>query len=141
MNFKKSILFIHRWLGFISGLVVFIVSITGCLFCFQDEIQDAIHSYRKVEIQQKEYIAPSKLKSIALKDHPKATANYIYYYGKDRPALVFANMDKAGLIYIYINPYNGKILHTENPQTNFFIVESYLFKKLLVYSCCSKTVL
>ncbi|HEY9533178.1 MAG TPA: PepSY domain-containing protein, partial [Mucilaginibacter sp.] len=36
---KKTILFTHRWLGFISGLVVVIVSITGCLFVFQDEIQ------------------------------------------------------------------------------------------------------
>lgn len=131
-GFKKTILFAHRWLGFISGLVVFIVSITGCIFCFQDEIQDAIHSYRKVEIQQRAYLSPSEVKSIALKDHPKATANYIYYYGKDRPAVVIANLDKEGLKYIYINPYSGKILHSESIQSNFFVVIEYIHLYLLL---------
>ncbi|HEY4196197.1 MAG TPA: PepSY-associated TM helix domain-containing protein [Mucilaginibacter sp.] len=132
MNFKKAILFIHRWLGFISGLVVVIVSITGCLFCFQDEIQDAVHNYRKVEIQQKEYLAPSILKTIALKTHPNAKANYIYYYGKDRPAVVLADLGKAGFYYIYLNPYDGKILHAEDPKTNFFTVVEYIHLYLLL---------
>lgn len=132
MTFKKIILFIHRWLGFISGLVVFIVSITGCIFCFQDEIQDVIHSYRKVEVQQKRYLPPSELKTIALRNHPKSTANYTYYYGKDRPAVVIGNLDKVGLTYIYINPYTGKILHAENPQSNFFIVVEYIHLYLLL---------
>jgi len=131
-RFKKAILFIHRWLGFISGLVVFIVSITGCIFCFQDEIQDAIHSYRKVEIQERPYIGPSQLKSIALKDYAKSSANYIYYYGKDRPAVVIANLDKAGLTYIYIDPYTGKILHSEPLLSNFFVVVEYIHLYLLL---------
>ena len=38
---------IHLWLGLASGLVVFIVSITGCLFVFQQEISKAIHPDRK----------------------------------------------------------------------------------------------
>jgi len=131
-RFKKTILFIHRWLGFISGLVVFIVSITGCIFCFQDEIKDAIHSYRKVEIRQEPYLPPSTLKAIALKDHPKATTNYIYYYGEDRPAVVLANFGKDELNYIYLNPYDGRLLHKENPATNFFIIVEYIHLYLLL---------
>ncbi|MDO3626551.1 PepSY domain-containing protein [Mucilaginibacter sp. BT774] len=131
-SFKKTILFVHRWLGFISGLVVFVVSITGCIFCFQDEIQDAIYSYRKVEVQQKDYLVPSVIKNIALQDHPKATANYIYYYGKDRPAVVIANLGKEGLKYIYVNPYNGKKLHSESLQSNFFVVVEYIHLYLLL---------
>jgi uncharacterized iron-regulated membrane protein len=130
--FKKIILFLHRWLGFISGLVVFIVSITGCLFSFQDEIQDAVHSYRKVEIQDRPYLAPSILKTTALKVHPNAKANYIYYYGKDRSAVVLADLGKTGFNYVYLNPYEGKILHTENPQANFFIVVEYIHLYLLL---------
>lgn len=34
---------IHLWLGLASGLVVLIVSITGCLFVFQKEISELIH--------------------------------------------------------------------------------------------------
>jgi len=91
---KKTILFIHRWLGFITGLVVFIVSITGCIFCFQDDIKDLFYSYRKVEVQNQPYLPPSALKKIALKQHPGSTVSYMYYYGKDRPALVLASGKK-----------------------------------------------
>lgn len=132
MNFKNIILFLHRWLGFITGLVVFIVSITGCIFCFQDEIQDAIYSYRKVEVQNKPYQAPSVLKQIALKQHPGAAVNYIYYYGKDRPAAVITNHPKQGLQFVYMNPYTGVITHTEDPQSNFFIIVEYIHLYLLL---------
>ncbi|MDP9079437.1 MAG: PepSY domain-containing protein [Bacteroidota bacterium] len=130
--FKKAILFLHRWLGFITGLVVVIVSITGCIFCFQDEIQDAIHSYRRVEVQSEQYLAPSILKQTALRQHPGAKANYIYYYGTDRPAAVLVNHPKTGFKYVYINPYNGIITHTEDPQSNFFIVVEYIHLYLLL---------
>ena len=124
MTFKKSILFIHRWLGFISGLVVVIVSITGCIYCFQDEIQDALYSWRKVPIEHKAYVAPSVLKHTALALHPGSSATYMYYFGIDRPAGVLANIPKKGFAYVYINPYNGKIQHTQVLKENFFnIVE------------------
>jgi uncharacterized iron-regulated membrane protein len=34
---------LHLWLGLASGLVVLIVSLTGCLFVFQQEISEALH--------------------------------------------------------------------------------------------------
>lgn len=131
-RFKKVILFCHRWLGFISGLVVFIVSVTGCLFCFQDEIQDAFCSYRKVEIQHKPFLDPSVLKAEALKDRKGATATYMYYYGVDRPAGILVNQPKDGMLYVYLNPYTGKVTHIENPAKNFFIVVEFIHLYLLL---------
>jgi len=131
-KFKKVILFCHRWLGFISGLVVFIVSVTGCLFCFQDEIQDAFYSYRKVEVQHKPCLDPSILKAEALKGHKGATATYMYYYGVNRPAGILVNLPKDGMLYVYLNPYTGKITHTENPAKNFFIVVEFIHLYLLL---------
>ena len=129
MPFKKVILFLHRWLGFITGLVVFIVSITGCIFCFQDEIQDAVHSWRKVVPVERSYLEPSALKSIALSKYPGSTANYMYYFGVDRPASVIANVPQKGYTYIYLNPYTGQVLHTEGLKDNFFtlIEEIHLY--------------
>jgi uncharacterized iron-regulated membrane protein len=133
MNFKKVILFIHRWLGFISGLVVFIVSITGCIYCFQDEIQDALHSsYRKVEVQHQPFIDPSTAKSIALTKFPGAKSNYMYYFGNNRPVGVLVNSKKDGFIYVYLNPYSGKLLHTETISQNFFTVVEYIHLYLLL---------
>ncbi len=129
---KKVILFCHRWLGFISGLVVFIVSITGCIFCFQDEIQDVLHNYRTVEAQGKAYLPPSQLVDIVKKNYPKVSPDYIYYYGETRPASVLANTGKDGYMYIYMNPYTGQVTHTETAQTNFFIVVEYIHLYLLL---------
>ncbi len=126
-------LFCHRWLGLISGLVVFIVSVTGCIFCFQDEIQDALYSYRTVESQGKFYIAPSQLFAVAKTKYPKAAANFIYYYGKNRPAAVLANMGKKkGFQYVFLNPYTGAVTHVENPKTNFFTVVESIHLYLLL---------
>ncbi len=132
MTFKKTILFIHRWLGFISGLVVFIVSITGCIFCFQDEIQDAIHSWRKVSPIEKSYIAPSVLKRTALDKYPGDAATYIYYFGNDRPAAVLASDAKQQYTYIYFNPYTGQILHAEAIKDNFFTIVENIHLYLLL---------
>ncbi|HEY0244757.1 MAG TPA: PepSY-associated TM helix domain-containing protein, partial [Mucilaginibacter sp.] len=64
--------------------------------------------------------------------HPGATASYIYYYGKNRPAAVLATLPKQGLLYIYLNPYTGAITHTENPQYNFFTIVEYIHLYLLL---------
>lgn len=130
---KKTLLFFHRWLGFISGLVVVIVSVTGCLFAFQDEIQDALYAdYRKVEPQNKPYILPSQLTQIALKKYPAAKTTYYGYYGEDRPAVVGLDIPKIGTRYLYINPYNGKILFSQDISKNFFIIVEYIHLYLLL---------
>ncbi|MBD1393879.1 PepSY-associated TM helix domain-containing protein [Mucilaginibacter glaciei] len=130
--FKKVMLFCHRWLGFISGLVVFIVSITGCIFCFQNEIQDAMYSYRTVQNTGKPYVQPSQLIAEVKKAFPKASPDYIYYYGAERPAGVLANLGKEGYEYVFLNPYTAQITYHEKPQTNFFIIVEYLHLYLLL---------
>jgi uncharacterized iron-regulated membrane protein len=131
-RFKKTILFIHRWLGFISGLVVLIVSVTGCLFVFQDEIQDALYSYRRVEVQSKPYLPPSQLKQLALKQYPKGEAGFSAYFGPNRPAVVNITVPKLGPRYIYLNPYTGQFLHDENIARNFFVIVEYIHLYLLL---------
>jgi uncharacterized iron-regulated membrane protein len=43
MTFKKLVGKLHLWLGLASGLVVVIVSLTGCLYVFQRELFEAAH--------------------------------------------------------------------------------------------------
>lgn len=43
MNFKKLIGKLHLWLGLASGLVVLVVSLTGCLYVFQRELFEVAH--------------------------------------------------------------------------------------------------
>ncbi|TWI19143.1 PepSY-associated TM helix domain-containing protein [Sphingobacterium siyangense] len=119
-NFKKSILFLHRWLGFISGLAVFVVSITGCIFCFQDEIQDVLYSYRTVKAEQKPFIKPSELQSLTIAKYPKAKITLVMFYGPERSAQVRISQNKVTKS-VYYNPYSGAYLHTEVMKENFFL--------------------
>ncbi|MBD1385082.1 PepSY domain-containing protein [Mucilaginibacter rigui] len=138
--FKKVLLFCHRWLGFISGLVVFIVSITGCIFCFQDEIQDAIHHHRTVQNTGKPYVQPSQLINEVKKAYPGASSDFIYYYGAERPAAVYANLGKDIYELVYLNPYTGKITYHEKLQTNFFVIVEYIHLYLLLPPAIGKWV-
>ncbi len=62
-NYLKSyISTLHLWLGLSSGLIVFIISITGCIYAFQKEIQDATQSFRYVKEIREKTIPLDKLK-------------------------------------------------------------------------------
>jgi uncharacterized iron-regulated membrane protein len=139
--FKKVMLFCHRWLGFISGLVVFIVSITGCIFCFQDEIQDAIHSYRTVENTGKPYVQPSQLGGNSKKGvpHGKPRLYLLFRYRKACRGIGQYEKGKDGF-YVFLNPYTGKITYHEKRQTNFFIIVEYIHLYLLLPPAIGKWV-
>ena len=79
MTFKKIIGKIHHWLGLSTGLVVFIIAITGCLYAFQAEIQDLTQPYRFVEPRQAAYLPPSVLKGIAEKQLPDKHLHAVEY--------------------------------------------------------------
>ena len=111
---------------------MFIVSITGCMFCFQDEIQDAIYSYRKIEVQNRPYIPPSVLEQKALVLYPGSTSQYVYYYGKDRPASVLVNSKNDGFLGVYFNPYTGEHTASEVYASKFFVVVEYIHLYLLL---------
>jgi len=121
MKFKKKIRFLHKWLGLTSGLIVFIVSITGCIFCFHDEIKDLTRDYRKVEIEAKSYILPSKLQQNAKQLFPEATTDMVVFYGKDRPAIIYSSI-KDKPYNLYFNPYSGKFLKQESIEDDFFVI-------------------
>lgn len=132
MGFKTQIRFLHKWLGLISGLIVFIISITGCIFCFHDEIKDITRKeWRLVEPENKAFLSPSTLQQNAKKAAPDFTATMVAYYGKNRSAIVYTYSGEESQ-YLYFNPYNGKFLKSENPKTDFFIIVEYIHLYLLL---------
>ena len=132
MGFKTQIRFLHKWLGLISGLIVFIISVTGCIFCFHDEIKDITRKeWRLVEPQNKAFLLPSVLEEKAKEIVPKNKISMVSYYGKNRSAIVYTYSDAENL-YLYFNPYTGKYLKTENPETDFFIIVEYIHLYLLL---------
>ncbi len=90
MTIKKINNWMHLWLGLISGIIVFIVCITGCLWVFNEEIEGIIEPWRKVEVQKKPYLLPSKVIESARKHLNLATDEVPWgiHYRPDRAVTI-----------------------------------------------------
>lgn len=104
---------IHLWLGLISGIVVFIVSITGCFYAFQQEIKDAMEPWRFVEVQDKSFIPPSQVLDTAAHYMPGQTPTGLTYSNAEGAAAVgYSSREngKRSFSVVFVNPYTGEFL-------------------------------
>ncbi|QKG55388.1 PepSY domain-containing protein [Hymenobacter sp. BRD128] len=133
MTVKQAIGTLHLWLGLGSGLVVLIVSLTGALFTFQDEIRDATEPWRLVAAPAGwPPLPPSRLLAAAVASHPGARPSWTTYSGPGRSAMVYFT-DKAGGSYgASLNPYTGRVLHEQNLHIDFFTIVQDLHMHLLL---------
>jgi uncharacterized iron-regulated membrane protein len=120
-NLKKAIGKIHLWLGLSSGIIVFVIAITGCLYAFQEEIQNFTEEYRFVDKQDKAFLIPSQLEAIAKKELPNKALHAIKYNGKEKSAeAIFYHYEPTYYYIVYLNPYSGKVLEKVNMDDGFF---------------------
>jgi uncharacterized iron-regulated membrane protein len=123
MTLRKIINKVHLVLGLLSGIVVFIVAITGAIWTFESEISDWLQEYRTVEIQNKPYLKPSILKEIAQPYFDKKHIdNYIYHGANKAMELIHSEKIKGKEFYIklFMNPYNGQVLYLNKNEFSFF---------------------
>ena len=122
-NFRKFCLRLHLWLGLLSGIVVFIVCITGCLYAFKDEINDATQPWRFVSPKPSPLLMPEEILKVANNHTGKNTPTAITY-GETTDAVFVDYMDFKTTSYtVFINPYTGKVIHSvckEPGETDFF---------------------
>lgn len=144
LSFKKSIRQIHLWLGLASGLVVFILGITGAIYAFQDEIKGLVYKDRLYVEPGKSRLPLSVLLPIAIeaigKDHKISRAELSQTAGRTYMFRAL-KVDKKAFGYwnyyqyydkVYLNPYNGKVVFKENAKAEFFTVVLALHMNLLL---------
>jgi uncharacterized iron-regulated membrane protein len=145
---KKKLLWLHKWLGLISGLVVLIVSLTGCLNVFQDELQLMFHPEKffieKPNLQPSKTVALSQLVSIAEKKlNPGEKISRVDIFPQENRTWVFRAIktNKEAFFYsdyftyykrVFVNPYTGNVQVVENTKTNFFQIVLQLHMNLLL---------
>ena len=122
MNIKKSIRLVHLWLGLASGIIVFIIAITGCLYAFQEEIKSITEDYRYVEKQNKPQLLPSEIEKIAKAKFPGKHMHAIQYRGLENSVeAIFYQYEPIEYYFVcYINPYTGEIIETVDQYSGFF---------------------
>ena len=144
--FRKLFFWIHKWLGLITGLIVLIVSLTGCLTVFSDELKACFYHdrYYITPATHAEMIGFSRLKNIAQESlgpgvkisraeiYPHQNRSWVFRASlTDKKAIGYWNQYKY-YFRVYVNPYNGKVIHVENTKKEFFQVMLNLHMNLLL---------
>ncbi|MBO9635854.1 MAG: PepSY domain-containing protein [Chitinophagaceae bacterium] len=116
MTLKKVIGKLHLWLGLVSGLIVFIIAITGCIYAFQAEISDLTQPWRFVEKQDKPMLTPSQFKQIAGSVLPGKHPHSISYDAREGRAasIIYYNADPEYYYTVYVNQYTGEVLKVKD---------------------------
>lgn len=110
---------LHLWLGISSGLLIVIISLTGCIYVFERDIRDITETYRFIKIENKPYLPPSVLKTIAQKKTGVVPSGVQYGIPGEAAAVTYTKKPQ-GFTYVYINPYNGNILKEKILNRDFF---------------------
>jgi uncharacterized iron-regulated membrane protein len=123
MQLKKAIYNTHLILGLISGVIVFIVAITGCFYAFKAEIQEISQPYRDVPVQQSAFLSPSNLIDRARDKVPGRNLRTIIY-GEQNDAVEVVFYESKPLFYkgVFMNPYSGEVLKVKNYKQDFFYI-------------------
>ncbi len=148
MNKRFRVLFrqFHLWIGLTSGILIFIISITGSIYVFSEEIKKIIDQDQlKIDVSSKSTrISLTELASIA-----EATFNHQYDFQNifipnfpNQPiSVIFQKTNEGSFGYpnymefyktVYLNPYTGEIVKTENTKWEFFNVVFWIHTTLFM---------
>lgn len=118
---KKITNKIHLILGLGSGLVVFIVAITGCLWVFREEIKTITQEEIIIEKSNDDFLRITEAEKIAHSVYPNKLIHGILYDDTSEPIeAIFYQAEPLFYSSVFIHPTKGDILKTENHLTGFF---------------------
>lgn len=125
--FSRINKWLHLWLGLVSGVIVLIVCITGCIWVFNEEITGLLSPKTKIEHQDKPVITPSQLSEIAYKLYPDKLPSYAQYQqGRAISLNLRGKKDegrRGGGTSLLINPYTGEVIENvvhKKGEVDFF---------------------
>lgn len=131
---KKNIGFLHLWLGLSSGLIVFIVALTGSILVFEDEIDAFVNPefYQVSTIGTKKLPVDVYVNAIQKKYKIIQLDRIQTYEDPQRTVIVSgADADKNDQIFS-VDPYTGKVLASIPEKSRFFSVVLDLHRHLIL---------
>src|SRR5688572_2670631 len=131
MTLKKIAGKIHLWLGLPTGLVVFILGVTGAIYCFAPELQN-LQPYRTVREEDKIFLPPSQMERIAAERLPGKTIQRIYYDARDKAVMVLFSKKDEYSYSVFINPYDGTVLKVRNNDLDVLSVVLQIHRTLKI---------
>jgi len=150
---KKAIGKIHLWLGLSSGLVVFILGITGCILAFEYELKDLFYHPRifTPPPHNRPMQPASQLLDVAAAAlGPEYRPDNIRYYepGRNVQVGVYQTNEQGWNMFshikayktVYVNPYTAKVVYVEDTKYEFFYLVFSLHYDLMLAGTGKKIV-
>jgi len=153
---KKWSAKLHLWLGLSVGLIVFIVSLTGTMYVFKDEIQNQLR--KDVIYIKSETITPTPLSIDILKEKVSLEINEKHlvssveipldknksyeflYYEKNKKGWNYFQEVKINKL-VYVNQYTGQILGIYDEKYDLFPILKAIHWSLLLKTDWGKYVI
>ena len=118
--FYRISAWLHLWLGIASGIVVVIVSVTGAILTFEEELRSLFQPYQHVQSNGKQFLPPSVLADAVKKAYGIKGVSAVLYRGKDKSAVIPWYGDRKNYVVNYIDPYTAKPLYSQKLDDDFY---------------------
>ncbi|GAA4822680.1 PepSY-associated TM helix domain-containing protein [Algivirga pacifica] len=132
--FKYIIALTHLWLGLLSGVVLFVVCLTGSILVFEQPITDAFNAKVATVVPQQERVSLDSIQANYYKAHTLPLGRVTVPTEEDQAVHLYASNRKSGeRISVYANPYTGELIGEDNAAVHtFFSTTMQLHRWLLV---------
>lgn len=145
---KKWFGFIHLWVGLVTGIIVFLISITGCIYVFRDELftlahkdvlfNNATQKQATIPINQLWDTAQAYIgDKYEIEDgtaYNDANRNWEFIAGKYHDSVLTYFQWIEYDYVVYVNPYTGKVAGMIDHKYEFFQLVKMLHWSLLLHT-------
>jgi uncharacterized iron-regulated membrane protein len=112
----RKLFALHSWLGLLSGVLLLMVSLSGVMLVFMDELDPVFYKHHFYAKERGRRLSYDSLYTLIVRQHP--AAQNIYFRDLDKTApnknVLFSYSiykdRKEDYIGAAINPYSGKIV-------------------------------
>ncbi|MEM6805059.1 MAG: PepSY-associated TM helix domain-containing protein [Bacteroidota bacterium] len=117
----KILLPTHKILGLATGLIVFLVAITGACWVFKEEIEALYLPEYTFTIEEKASISASQAKALAQEIFPnKSIHGTLFKNAGNAVEVIFYEAEPEFYRSVFLHPYSGQVLESRDHFSGFF---------------------
>jgi uncharacterized iron-regulated membrane protein len=130
MDLKKTVRKLHLWFGLASGIIIFIIALTGCIYVFKEEITSFTNSdFEVVKRQDSIRVSLDEVIDSYHKNHPENKLLFISQKESEPNATIVLGDRQVQVAY---DPYSGKEVMTMHSSESFFALVLEIHRTLLL---------
>ena len=118
---KKIFFQLHKYLGLVTGIVVFVVAITGCCWAFKEEIESLLDDSVQISLQDQPILTPTQAKTFAKEVFPNQSIHGVLFeHGAQPVEVIFYDAEPEFYQSVFLNPYSGEVIEVKDHMSGFF---------------------